>query len=96
MRRTPAVAPIAPVIEPNAVYTRHQVRKLFNLGINRIADEVRAGRLRVSVVAGRYWILGRWLLQWIARGERKRSCQPRPHTVKSRRQESDNGHVPEG
>jgi hypothetical protein len=37
-----------------------------------LAREVRLGRLRVSKRAGRYFILGSWLLQWLREGEMTR------------------------
>jgi hypothetical protein len=38
--------------------------------------EIRLGRLRTSKRAGKYLILGGWLLQWIADGERIKKREP--------------------
>jgi hypothetical protein len=37
--------------------------------------EVRRGRLRVSKRAGRYYVLGAWLLEWLRTGEIRRRCR---------------------
>jgi hypothetical protein len=64
-----------PVLNPHAVYTRLQATALLGLKPSTLATEIRKGRLRVSRRAGRYFILGAWLLQWIRAGERKRSSR---------------------
>jgi hypothetical protein len=64
--------PPPPVIDPRAVFTRLQATALLGLQPSTLATEIRKGRLRVSRRAGRYFILGAWLLQWIRAGERKR------------------------
>jgi hypothetical protein len=58
-----------PVLNPCAVYTRLQATALLDLKPSTLATEIRKGRLRVSRRAGRYFILGAWLLEWIERGE---------------------------
>jgi hypothetical protein len=58
-----------PVLSPRAVYTRLQATALLGLKPSTLATEIRKGRLRVSRRAGRYFILGAWLLEWIERGE---------------------------
>jgi len=55
------------------------------LTASTIRREVREGRLRVSKRCGRYYLLGEWLLEWIAGGEVKRRVTP-----------STNGHAEEG
>jgi hypothetical protein len=58
-----------PVLNPRAVYTRLQATALLGLAPSTLATEIRKGQLRVSRRAGRYFILGAWLLEWIERGE---------------------------
>jgi hypothetical protein len=70
MRQQKALPP--PVLDPRAVYTRLQATAVLGLKPSTLATEIRKGRLRVSRRAGRYFILGKWLLEWIERGERKR------------------------
>jgi hypothetical protein len=41
----------------------------LKLTTSTVRREVREGRLRVSKRAGRYYLLGAWLLEWIAAGE---------------------------
>jgi hypothetical protein len=62
------------VIEPNAVFTLAGARAALRLAKSTFRREVREGRLRVSCRAGRRWLLGSWLLEWIAAGE----LPPRP------------------
>jgi hypothetical protein len=38
-----------------------------------IGREIRLGRLRVSKRAGKYFLMGEWLLQWLRDGEINRS-----------------------
>jgi hypothetical protein len=71
-RRRAAAVPVAPgvhVIDANGVYTVDDARQIFRLKQSTIRREVREGRLRVSKRAGRYYLLGEWLLQWIREGE---------------------------
>jgi hypothetical protein len=70
MRQQKALPP--PILDPRAVYTRLQATALLGLKPSTLATEIKKGRLRVSRRAGRYFILGKWLLQWIVAGERKR------------------------
>jgi hypothetical protein len=58
-----------PVIDPRAVFTIEQARSTLGLAKNCLPREIRLGRLRVSKRAGKYLILGRWLLEWIEAGE---------------------------
>jgi hypothetical protein len=67
MRKTQVVPPA--VLDPRAVYTRLQATAALGLKPSTLATEIRRGRLRVSRRAGRYFILGKWLLEWIERGE---------------------------
>jgi len=64
---TPRIRPH--VIVPDAVYTLTTANAALGLARNCLPREIRLGRLRVSRRAGRYFILGRWLLAWIEAGE---------------------------
>jgi hypothetical protein len=57
------------VIEPCAVYGLEEARALLGLSRGTLPREIRLRRLRVSKRAGRYLILGEWLLAWIKGGE---------------------------
>ena len=61
-----------PVIVPTAAYSLDQARRLLGLKKNCLPREVRLGRLRVSKRAGRYFVLGEWLLEWVTSGELSR------------------------
>jgi hypothetical protein len=79
MPRKSADAPPTPparVIDPNGVYFVEEARQLLHLRGTSIRREVRQGRLRVSKRCGRYYLLGRWLLEWIERGELVRKENP--------------------
>jgi hypothetical protein len=74
-RGAAAAVPTAPavhVIDPNGVYFGDDAQRICRLKRSTIRREVREGRLRVSKRAGRYFILGRWLLEWIEQGELRR------------------------
>jgi hypothetical protein len=58
-----------PVIHPRAVYSRVQATAALGLAPSTLATEIKLGRLRVARRAGRYLILGKWLLEWIEAGE---------------------------
>lgn len=65
-----AGTPAAPfVIEPNGVYLPETVRKALKLRASSLRREIREQRLRVAKRCGRYYLLGSWLLEWIAGGE---------------------------
>ena len=57
------------VIASNAVYSLESARAALGLARATLRREIRLGRLRVSKRAGRYYILGCWLLQWLQAGE---------------------------
>jgi hypothetical protein len=63
-----------PIIDPRAVFNIDQARATLRLAKNCLPREIRLGRLRVSKRAGKYLILGQWLLEWIETGE----CRPNP------------------
>jgi hypothetical protein len=57
------------VIHPHAVYTLAAAQLALGLPKSTLRREVRLGRLRVSKRAGRYFLLGAWLLEWLRSGE---------------------------
>jgi hypothetical protein len=66
----PAERP-GPLLTINAtdVYTLAGARASLRLSKTTFRREVRKGRLRVSSRAGRRWLLGEWLLEWLREGE---------------------------
>jgi hypothetical protein len=60
------------VIAPTGVYFVEDAKRILRLKESTIRREVREGRLRISKRAGRYFILGAWLLAWIRGGEVRR------------------------
>jgi hypothetical protein len=71
MTCSPKPAKISPphVIDPNGLYFPDDVRRLFRWKASSLRREVRLGRLRVAKLCGRYYILGRWLLERLESGE---------------------------
>jgi hypothetical protein len=65
-----------PIIDPRAVLTIEQARVALHLAKNCLPREIRLGRLRVAKRAGKYLILGEWLLEWIKAGELPRRQPP--------------------
>jgi hypothetical protein len=57
------------IIDPNGIYFVDDARSLLRLRASTIRREVREGRLRIAKRAGRYYVLGAWLIQWIQEGE---------------------------
>jgi hypothetical protein len=85
---------IVHVIRPTAVYSVESARSALGLTKTTIGREIRLGRLRVAKRAGRYFILGTWLLEWLETGEirrRKGECDG-----KSRILERANAGLPAG
>lgn len=60
------------VIVPNAVYDQEAARLALSLTKTTLSRELRLGRLRCAKRAGRYFILGAWLLQWLRDGEMRK------------------------
>jgi hypothetical protein len=60
------------VIHPTAVYSMEAGRQALGLKKDTLRREVRLGRLRVAKRAGRYYVLGAWLLEWLEGGEVRR------------------------
>jgi hypothetical protein len=61
------------LIQPAAVYDLEAARTALVLSKTTLNRELRLRRLRYAKRAGRYWILGEWLLQWIRDGEARRT-----------------------
>jgi hypothetical protein len=57
------------VVHPRAVYTLPSAQRALGLPKTTLHREVRLGRLRVAKRAGRYFLLGEWLLEWLRAGE---------------------------
>jgi len=76
MRNTPppepAVAPAVHVIDDHGIYSVEDAQRFFHLRKSTIRREGREGRLRIAKRAGRYFILGKWLIEWIEGGELQR------------------------
>jgi hypothetical protein len=70
-------------VEPTAVYFVDTFKALFRLRTSTVRREVRAGRLRIAKRAGRYYLLGEWILEWLREGElpRKPSRPPAAPTT---------------
>src|SRR4051794_38997407 len=71
--RKPARERIQPgrfaVIDPNAVFTVPQLQAALFLPDSTINREIRLGHLQARVRAGKRFILGQWVLTWIASGK---------------------------
>jgi hypothetical protein len=73
MKTTRANMAVPHVIEANGVYFLDTAQAILRLRDSTIRREVRERRLRIAKRAGRYYILGRWLIEWIERGEIRRA-----------------------
>jgi hypothetical protein len=77
---TPAPAAARPrgphVVNPDAVYTLASAAAALGLAKECLPREVRLGRLEARKRAGRYWLLGRWLIRWLETGQPHRSWRP--------------------
>jgi hypothetical protein len=67
---------VPPIIDANAVFTLETARTALDLKRNCLPREIRKGRLRATKRAGRYFILGSWVLEWLEQGEVRRQRQP--------------------
>jgi hypothetical protein len=68
----PPPAPPAGVLltlDPLSVLDADAVRRVLRLRTSSLRREIREGRLRVSKRCGRYYFLGRWLIDWLEAGE---------------------------
>jgi hypothetical protein len=66
---SPKDPPPVHIIDPNGIYFVDQAQALLRLTESTLGREIRERRLRVSRRAGRYFFLGKWLLEWIEAGE---------------------------
>jgi len=70
---SPARMLVPHVIQETAVYSVEEAQAALRLKSSTIRRELREGRLRVSKRAGRYFLLGEWLLEWLRAGEMRRA-----------------------
>jgi len=59
----------SPIIVPNAVYAIAALNETLGLKAGTIPRELRLRRLRYAKRAGRVFILGSWVLEWLEAGE---------------------------
>jgi hypothetical protein len=57
------------VLHDAGIYFPEDAQRLLKLKRSTLRREIRERRLRVSKRAGRYFILGRWIREWIENGE---------------------------
>jgi hypothetical protein len=63
-----AAPPVVRIFE-NAVYTLDSAQKTLHLTDTSLRREIRLRRIRVAKRSGKYYFLGKWLLEWIEDGE---------------------------
>lgn len=78
-------------IVPEAVYDLATARTALGLAKATLGREIRLGRLRVAKRAGKYLILGRWLLEWIEAGEITSRKRPATQVSGIAAQPTENG-----
>jgi hypothetical protein len=61
----------APRILPNQIFTIASLTSCLGLKAGTVPREIRLRRLRCSKRAGRVFILGSWVLEWLRDGERR-------------------------
>jgi hypothetical protein len=61
--------PTVHAIDAAGVYFPDSLQAIFRLRKSTIRREWKAGRLRISKRAGRYYVLGEWLIEWLRGGE---------------------------
>jgi len=64
--------PEIPIIHPRAIYSIASMTATLSLKPGTVPREIRLHRLRCAKRAGRIFITGQWILQWIQEGERIR------------------------
>jgi hypothetical protein len=67
--RPAAAAPVVHTIDARSLYFPDTLQAIFRLRKSTIRREWKAGRLRISKRAGRYYVLGEWILEWLRGGE---------------------------
>jgi hypothetical protein len=70
--KTKARMPAVHVISPTGIYDLVTAREALGLQQNTLPREIRKRRLRASKRAGRYFVLGSWLIEWLEGGELSR------------------------
>jgi hypothetical protein len=60
------------IIEPTGIYRPSRIQAILGLKTNTIPRQVRLGHLQISKRAGRHFILGQWLIDWIESGKIQR------------------------
>jgi hypothetical protein len=65
----------SPSIHPNAVYDPQSVAAALELPEAIIDHDIDLGKLRCSKRAGRHFIIGQWLLDWVEAAELKNGQQ---------------------
>jgi hypothetical protein len=58
------------------VFSLDMARRVLGLTGSTLRREIRLRRLRVAKRAGRYFLLGEWLLEWLRAGEVRREANP--------------------
>lgn len=77
--KKPAVEARQPFgVEDRLVYTPDQITAGLGLRANTLKREMRQARLRYAVRAGRIFILGAWVREWVEGGERVRMAADPP------------------
>jgi hypothetical protein len=66
---TAAVRPALAVIDPHALGTVEEWTAHLDLGQTTLLREIRRRRLRASRRAGKYWLTGQWIMDWVAGGD---------------------------
>jgi hypothetical protein len=59
----------SPVIAPNAVFNLASASAAVRVPPGCLPREIKLGRLQARKRGGRYYILGEWLLAWLASGQ---------------------------
>src|SRR5262249_21734273 len=59
-------------IHPTSVYSVDEAQAILRLKDSSIRREVREGRLKVAKRCGRYYLLGKWIIEWLETGQLKR------------------------
>jgi hypothetical protein len=67
-----STAPKPHTIYPTAVYAIATAGRVLGLSKSCLPREIRLRRLRVTKRAGKYFVLGKWLLEWLEAGELQR------------------------
>jgi hypothetical protein len=59
-------------IDPDDVFLVSELTERLAVKPNTLPREIRQGRLRCAKRAGRHYVLGAWVLQWLQAGEVRR------------------------